>query len=86
MRKLPSPLLKAMLVICLLSRALHAQVPPPLAGAKGTVIIHVPIRADVGLPGYSWWDVPVSATSAVPGVRAARHAYERALKKQRFYY
>ena len=32
--------------------------------------------ADVRLPGYSWWDVPVSATSKVPGVRAARAAYD----------
>ena len=54
--------------------------------AKGTVVIHVPVRADVGLPGYSWWDVPVSATSNVPGVRAASKAYARAVKKQRFHY
>jgi 3D-(3,5/4)-trihydroxycyclohexane-1,2-dione acylhydrolase (decyclizing) len=54
--------------------------------AKGTVVIHVPVRADVGLPGYAWWDVPVSATSQLPGVKAARAAYDRALKKQKFYY
>ena len=54
--------------------------------AKGTVVIHVPVRADVGLPGTSWWDVPISATSQLPGVKAARAAYDRALKKQKFYY
>ncbi len=54
--------------------------------AKGVVVIHVPVPADVRLPGYSWWDVPVSATSKVPGVKAARAAYDRALQKQKFYY
>jgi N-acyl-D-amino-acid deacylase len=51
MRKLPSPLLKAMLVICLLSRALHAQVPPPaLRNAKGTVIINARVADGTGNP------------------------------------
>lgn len=54
--------------------------------AKGVVLIFVTTPADVRLPGYSWWDVPVSATSKVPGVRAARAAYDRATKKQRFHY
>ncbi len=54
--------------------------------AKGVVFIYVPVRADVGVPGFSWWDVPVSATSKVPGVRAARRAYDRTIKKQRFHY
>jgi 3D-(3,5/4)-trihydroxycyclohexane-1,2-dione acylhydrolase (decyclizing) len=55
--------------------------------AKGTVVIHIPVPADIRLPGYSWWDVPVSATSKLPGVRAARARYDRTVKtKQRFYY
>ena len=54
--------------------------------ARGVVLIHVTVPAEVRLPGYSWWDVPVSATSKLPGVRAARRAYERAVQKQRFYY
>ncbi|MBL9200230.1 MAG: 3D-(3,5/4)-trihydroxycyclohexane-1,2-dione acylhydrolase (decyclizing) [Opitutaceae bacterium] len=55
--------------------------------AKGVVVIHVPVPADIRLPGYSWWDVPVSATSKLPGVRAARARYDRTVKsKQRFYY
>ena len=60
-----------------------------LAKAKttpGVVLIFVTAPADVRLPGYSWWDVPVSATSKLPGVRAARAAYDRATKKQRYYY
>ncbi len=58
-----------------------------LAGnTRGVVVICVTTPADVRLPGYSWWDVPVAATSKLPGVRAARAAYDRALKKQRFYY
>ncbi len=54
--------------------------------ARGVVLIFVSTPADVRLPGYSWWDVPVSATSRLPGVRAARATYNRAIKKQRFYY
>ncbi|MSU51646.1 MAG: 3D-(3,5/4)-trihydroxycyclohexane-1,2-dione acylhydrolase (decyclizing) [Opitutus sp.] len=58
-----------------------------LAGnTRGVVVIFVTTPADVRLPGYSWWDVPVSATSKLPGVRAARAAYDRATKKQKFYY
>ncbi len=52
----------------------------------GVVLIFVTTPADVRLPGYSWWDVPVSATSKLPGVRSARAAYDRAVRRQRFYY
>ncbi|MEO6001591.1 MAG: 3D-(3,5/4)-trihydroxycyclohexane-1,2-dione acylhydrolase (decyclizing) [Opitutus sp.] len=51
-----------------------------------TVMIYVPIRADTSLPGYAWWDVPMSGTSKVKGVQAARRSYERAKEKQRFLY
>jgi 3D-(3,5/4)-trihydroxycyclohexane-1,2-dione acylhydrolase (decyclizing) len=54
--------------------------------APGVVLIFVTVPAAVRLPGYSWWDVPVSATSKLPAVRAARAAYERAARKQRFHY
>ena len=55
--------------------------------AKGVVVIHISVPADVRLPGYAWWDVPVSATSKLPGVRAARARYDRTVKtKQKFYY
>lgn len=66
-----------------------AELRDALAKAKttpGVVLIFVTTPADVRLPGYSWWDVPVSATSKLPAVRAARAAYDRATKKQRFYY
>ena len=66
-----------------------AELRAALAGAKttrGVVLIFVTTPADVRLPGYAWWDVPVSATSQVPGVKKARAAYERALQKQKFYY
>lgn len=60
-----------------------------LAAAKkapGVVLIYVEVPADARLPGYSWWDVPVSATSRIPAVRKARAAYDQAVQKQRFYY
>jgi 3D-(3,5/4)-trihydroxycyclohexane-1,2-dione acylhydrolase (decyclizing) len=66
-----------------------AELRAALADAKSTEgvhVIYVQVPADVRLPGYSWWDVPVSGTSKVAGVRAARVAYDRAVKKQRFYY
>ena len=55
--------------------------------ARGVVLIHVTVPANVRLPGYSWWDVPVSGTSSVPAVRAAHSSYQRTVRtKQRFYY
>lgn len=60
-----------------------------LAAAKtirGVHLIAVEVPADARLPGYSWWDVPVSATSNVPAVRQARKNYDRAVQRQRFYY
>jgi 3D-(3,5/4)-trihydroxycyclohexane-1,2-dione acylhydrolase (decyclizing) len=73
--------------------ALRAKNAPELRAAfaqakqeKGVVVICVETPADVRLPGYSWWDVPVAATSKLSGVRTARAAYDRATKKQRFYY
>ncbi len=54
--------------------------------SSGVVLIYVEVPADVRLPGYSWWDVPMSATSKLPAVRDARATYERAVKRQRFYY
>jgi 3D-(3,5/4)-trihydroxycyclohexane-1,2-dione acylhydrolase (decyclizing) len=38
------------------------------------------------MQGFSWWDVPPAAVSGVPTVRAARAAYDRAKKRQQFYY
>jgi len=73
--------------------AIRANTPQELRDAlaqakrtSGVVMIYVEVPADVRLPGYSWWDVPVSATSKVPAVRQVRAAYDRAIQKQRFYY
>jgi 3D-(3,5/4)-trihydroxycyclohexane-1,2-dione acylhydrolase (decyclizing) len=53
---------------------------------KNTCLIYVPVTPASVMKGYSWWDVPPAAVSGVPTVRAARLAYQRALKRQRFYY
>lgn len=73
--------------------ALVANTPAELRAAlgkaktlPGVTLIATTAPMQVRLPGYSWWDVPVSGTSRVPGVRAARARYERALQKQHFYY
>jgi 3D-(3,5/4)-trihydroxycyclohexane-1,2-dione acylhydrolase (decyclizing) len=60
-----------------------------LAAAKrsrGVLVIHVPIKSISNIPGFSWWDVPVSETSEIPTVRHARRAYDSAKRKQKFYY
>ena len=51
-----------------------------------TCVIYVPVEPKTPLPGYSWWDVPVSAESDSPAVQAARRAYQKALRARRFYY
>ena len=60
-----------------------------LARAKaepGTVVIHVPVDPEAGVPGYeSWWDVPVAEVSNEPGVREARAAYEAAVGRVRYF-
>jgi 3D-(3,5/4)-trihydroxycyclohexane-1,2-dione acylhydrolase (decyclizing) len=38
------------------------------------------------VPGYeSWWDVPIAEVSESEGVRAARRAYEAAVKRERHF-
>jgi 3D-(3,5/4)-trihydroxycyclohexane-1,2-dione acylhydrolase (decyclizing) len=51
-----------------------------------TTLVYVPIEPQTPLPGYSWWDVPVSEESEAKDVQAARRAYEKAVRKRRFYY
>jgi len=66
-----------------------AELKAALAAAKAeknTCLIYIPVTPASVMKGYSWWDVPPAAVSGVPTVRAARAAYERAVKKQRFYY
>jgi len=60
-----------------------------LRGAKdqrNTCLIYVPVTPGSVMRGFSWWDVPPAAISGVPAVRAARAGYERALRRQRYYY
>ena len=67
----------------------EAELAAALVAAKAetnTCLIYVPVTPGSVMQGFSWWDVPPAAVSGVPTVRAARTAYERALKRQRFYY
>jgi 3D-(3,5/4)-trihydroxycyclohexane-1,2-dione acylhydrolase (decyclizing) len=52
----------------------------------GTALVYVPVEPHTPLPGYSWWDVPISETSDSEAVRAARARYEEAITKRRFHY
>ena len=51
-----------------------------------TTVIYLPVRRESNIPGYSWWDVPMSATSQNPDVQKSRAEYDEAKRKQRFYY
>ena len=51
-----------------------------------TTLVYVAIEPSTPLPGYSWWDVPVAEESESADVQTARRAYEKALRKRRFYY
>ena len=51
-----------------------------------TCIVYVPIEPKTPIPGYSWWDVPVSGESQSSDVQTARRAYQKALRARRFYY
>ena len=51
-----------------------------------TTLVYVSVEPRTPLPGYSWWDVPVAAESESAEVRAARAAYQKALRSRRFYY
>jgi 3D-(3,5/4)-trihydroxycyclohexane-1,2-dione acylhydrolase (decyclizing) len=64
-----------------LSRALREARAVPTS-----CLIYIPLESSAGLPGTSWWDVPISEVSSSASVREKREAYEEAKKKQRFYY
>lgn len=51
-----------------------------------TCLIYVPVDAAAGVPGFSWWDVPVAEVSERPKTRQARQDYEKNIQKQKFYY
>ena len=66
-----------------------AELNDALAKAKEetrTTLIYVPIRRESNIPGYSWWEVPVSDSSSIPEVQESHRNYEEAKKKQKFYY
>ena len=50
-------------------------------GEDSTVVLAIEVDRYEGVPGYeSWWDVPVSEVSEAEAVKAARAAYEEALR------
>jgi 3D-(3,5/4)-trihydroxycyclohexane-1,2-dione acylhydrolase (decyclizing) len=52
----------------------------------GTVVVHVPVDRDTGVPAYeSWWDVPVAEVAETAAVRAARQRYEREGQRRRWH-
>jgi 3D-(3,5/4)-trihydroxycyclohexane-1,2-dione acylhydrolase (decyclizing) len=53
---------------------------------SATCVIHVPVEARTGLPGYSWWDVPVAEVSPAKNAKKAREAYLKGLEKRKLYY
>jgi 3D-(3,5/4)-trihydroxycyclohexane-1,2-dione acylhydrolase (decyclizing) len=51
-----------------------------------TAAVVIEVDKEVRVPGYeSWWDVPISEVSEIESIRAARAAYEEAVKKERHY-
>ncbi len=50
-----------------------------------TTVIHVPNDRYLGVPGYSWWDVPVAEVSEMDEVNAAREEWEEMRVTERYY-
>jgi 3D-(3,5/4)-trihydroxycyclohexane-1,2-dione acylhydrolase (decyclizing) len=49
-----------------------------------TAAVVIEVDKEARVPGYeSWWDVPISEVSGIESIRAARAAYEVAVKKER---
>ncbi len=53
---------------------------------RNTCLIYIPVTPGSVMQGFSWWDVPPAAVSGVGSVRAARARYDRAVRRQQFYY
>ena len=51
----------------------------------GTTVIHVSSDRYLGVPGYSWWDVPVAEVSELDAVNAAREEWEEKRTQERYY-
>lgn len=55
--------------------------------SKRTTVTVVEVDREPRVPGYeSWWDVPIAEVSESEGVRAARRAYEAAVKRERHFF
>jgi 3D-(3,5/4)-trihydroxycyclohexane-1,2-dione acylhydrolase (decyclizing) len=49
-----------------------------------TTAVVIEVDKEARVPGYeSWWDVPISEVSEIESIRAARAAYDDAVKKER---
>jgi 3D-(3,5/4)-trihydroxycyclohexane-1,2-dione acylhydrolase (decyclizing) len=67
----------------------EAEVKAALADARsqdGCCLIHIPVDPDVGVPGHSWWDVPIAAVSEIPSVNEAFEARADNLRDQVLHY
>jgi 3D-(3,5/4)-trihydroxycyclohexane-1,2-dione acylhydrolase (decyclizing) len=54
--------------------------------SANTTVLVIEVDKELRVPGYeSWWDVPISETSELESIRAARAAYEDAVKRERHY-
>ncbi len=77
--------LGAHVIACPTIAALRAGLAEARAQTRATVLT---IETDpaAGVPGYeSWWDVPPAEVSEMDKVKAARRAYEGAVKKERWF-
>jgi 3D-(3,5/4)-trihydroxycyclohexane-1,2-dione acylhydrolase (decyclizing) len=54
---------------------------------KQTVTTVITIKTDLykGIPGYAWWEVPVSQISSIDTVKEAYGIYNENKKKQKFF-
>ncbi|MGB7022884.1 MAG: 3D-(3,5/4)-trihydroxycyclohexane-1,2-dione acylhydrolase (decyclizing) [Candidatus Acidiferrales bacterium] len=56
------------------------------ASTRTTVTV-IEVDRNARVPGYeSWWDVAVAETSEMENVRRARQAYEKAVKRERYFF
>ena len=52
-----------------------------------TTVIAVEVDREVRVPSYgSWWDVPIAEVSTVEAVQQARAEFERAVKRERYFF
>jgi 3D-(3,5/4)-trihydroxycyclohexane-1,2-dione acylhydrolase (decyclizing) len=53
---------------------------------KGTCLIYMETDPTIGVPGFSWWDVPVAEVSGQAKAQAARKNYDEKIKSWRYHY